>query len=83
MIDLIVSLGVWNWLILGAIFLAFELFAPGAFMIWLGLAALTVGLVSFLIDWSWQAQLVAFAVISLALVPVWRHFAAKRRSRLG
>jgi len=77
MIEIIISLGVWNWLILGAIFLALELFAPGAFMLWLGLAALAVGLVSFVIDWSWQAQLVAFAVISLALVPVWRHFAPK------
>ena len=77
MMEIIISLGVWNWLILGAIFLALELFAPGAFMLWLGLAALAVGLVSFVIDWSWQAQLVAFAVISLALVPVWRHFAPK------
>jgi len=77
MMEIIISLGVWNWLILGAIFLALELFAPGAFMLWLGLAALAVGLVSFVIDWSWQAQLVASAVISLALVPVWRHFAPK------
>jgi membrane protein implicated in regulation of membrane protease activity len=77
MIDLVISLGVWNWLILGALFLALELFAPGAFMLWLGIAALAVGLVSFVIDWSWQAQLVAFAVTSLALVPVYRHFAPK------
>lgn len=77
MTDLITSLGVWNWLILGAICLALELFAPGAFMLWLGLAALAVGLVSFVIDWSWQPQLVAFAALSLALVPVWRHFAPK------
>ena len=77
MMEIIISLGVWNWLILGAIFLALELFAPGAFMLWLGLAALSVGLVSFVIDWSWQAQLVAFALISLALVPVWRHFAPR------
>jgi membrane protein implicated in regulation of membrane protease activity len=75
--DTIVSLGVWNWLILGAIFLALELFAPGAFMLWLGLAALAVGLLSFAIDWSWQWQLVTFSLLSLALVPVWRQFAPK------
>ncbi len=75
MIDYIVALGVWNWLILGAIFLLLELFAPGAFMLWLGLAALAVGLISFGVDWSWQAQLVAFAVLSLALIPVWRRYA--------
>jgi hypothetical protein len=77
MIEYIIALGVWNWLILGAIFLALELFAPGAFMIWLGLAALTVGLISFGVDWSWQAQLVAFALLSLALIPVWRRFAPR------
>jgi membrane protein implicated in regulation of membrane protease activity len=76
MMEYVIGLGVWNWLILGAAFLALELVAPGAFMLWLGLAALAVGLISFGIDWSWQAQLVAFAVLSLALIPVWRRFAA-------
>ena len=77
MIDIIIGLGVWNWLILAAVFLALELIAPGAFMLWLGLAALAVGLISFAIDWSWQAQLVAFAVLSLALIPVWRRYAPR------
>ena len=77
MIEYITALGVWNWLILGAVFLALELSAPGAFMLWLGLAAFAVGLVSFAIDWSWQAQCVTFALLSLALIPVWRHFAPK------
>jgi membrane protein implicated in regulation of membrane protease activity len=75
MIDAILTLGVWNWFILGALFLMLELFAPGAFMLWLGLAALAVGIISFGIDWSWQAQLVTFALLSLALIPVWRRFA--------
>lgn len=77
MIDIIIGLGVWNWLILAAVFLALELIVPGAFMLWLGLAALAVGLISFVIDWSWQAQLVAFAVLSLALIPVWRRYAPR------
>jgi inner membrane protein len=77
MIDTIIALGAWNWLILGAIFLLLELFAPGAFMLWLGLAALAVGLISFGVDWSWQAQLVVFAMLSLALIPVWRRYAPR------
>jgi inner membrane protein len=77
MIDYIITLGAWNWLILGAVFLTLELAAPGAFMLWLGLAALAVGLISFAVDWSWQAQLFAFAVLSLALIPVWRRYAPK------
>jgi inner membrane protein len=77
MIDYLITLGAWNWLILGAVFLTLELAAPGAFMLWLGLAALAVGLISFAVDWSWQAQLFAFAVLSLALIPVWRRYAPK------
>lgn len=77
MIDYIVTLGVWNWFIVGAAFLILELFAPGAFMLWLGVAALMVGVISFGVDWSWQAQLVAFSVLSLALIPVYRRFAPR------
>jgi len=76
-LDYIVMLGAWNWFILGAIFLILELAAPGAFMLWLGLAALAVGLISFGVDWSWQAQCVVFALLSIALIPVYRRFAPK------
>ncbi len=41
------------------------------------LAALLVGIISLFVDWSWQAQLVAFAVFALASIPLWRHFARK------
>ena len=73
--DIIVSLGTWNWLIAGMILLGLELLAPGMFLVWLGLAAFVVGLVSFMVDWSWQTQIIVFAIVSLALVPLWRRFA--------
>ena len=73
----IISLGPWAWIIAGAILLALELAVPGAFMMWLGLAAVMVGAISFLVDWSWQWQCVAFAVLALASVPLWRRFALK------
>ena len=77
MVPFIIGLGSWKWVILGAILLALELAVPGAFMMWLGLAAILVGLISFAVDWSWQAQLVAFAVFTAASVPLWRRFARK------
>ena len=73
----IISLGPWAWIIAAAILLALELAVPGAFMMWLGLAAVMVGAISFLVDWSWQWQCVAFAVFALASVPLWRRFALK------
>ena len=75
MTDLLVKLGPWSWLIAGFVLMALEMVAPGVFMFWLGAAAVVTGLLSFAIDWSWQAQCFAFAILSLAAVPLWRRFA--------
>jgi membrane protein implicated in regulation of membrane protease activity len=71
MIEYLTSLGVWNWFIVGGVLLLLELLAPGVFMLWLGVAAIVTGALTFGIGWSWQTQFIAFAVISLALVPLW------------
>ena len=77
MLEWIVSLGSWNWFILAALLLLIEILAPGMFMLWLGLSAILVGIISSAVVWSWQAQLIAFAVFAIAAVPAWRHFARK------
>jgi membrane protein implicated in regulation of membrane protease activity len=73
----VVSLGAWNWFIAGAVFLLIELGAPGVFMLWLGLAAIMVGVISLGAALSWQAQLIVFAVLAIACIPAWRYFARK------
>src|SRR6266508_3629853 len=73
----IVSLGAWNWFILAVLLLLLEVLAPGMFMLWLGLSAILVGIISSAGVWSWQAQLIAFAVFAIASVPLWRHFVRK------
>ena len=70
-------LGSWSWFILAVLLFLLEALAPGMFMLWLGLSAIVIGVVSSVIALSWQAQLIAFGVLSVALVPVWRHFARK------
>ena len=80
MAEMFVTLGTWNWLIFGFILMALELMAPGVFLFWLGLAALLVGLVSFAINPSWQAQLLMFAVFAAAAVPLWRRLAKSEGS---
>lgn len=77
MIETIIGFGAWSWIIAGVILLALELALPGAFMMWLGLAALLVGAITLAVAWPWQAQGVAFAVFALASVPLWRKFAHK------
>ena len=77
---LIASLGPWNWIILGGILLAVEVMAPGTFILWLGLSAILVGVISFAIEWSWQAQGVAFAVLSVVSVALWWRLGRRGRS---
>ncbi len=78
MTDMFVSLGTWNWLIFGFILMALETLAPGVFMFWLGLAALLVGLISFVLHPGWQVQLLMFAVFAAAAVPLWLRLARRR-----
>ena len=69
------TLGTWNWLIFGIVLMALELIAPGVFLFWLGVAALLVGLLSFVTHPSWQVQILMFAVFAAAAVPLWRRVA--------
>jgi membrane protein implicated in regulation of membrane protease activity len=77
MMESLAGLGVWNWFILAGVLLAFEIMAPGTFMLWLGLSAVAVGVLSLLIAWPWQAQLVTFAVLAIASIIVWRRLSPK------
>jgi membrane protein implicated in regulation of membrane protease activity len=77
MIAWIVSLGSWSWFILAVLLFLLEALAPGMFMLWLGLSAIVIGVISSAVALPWQAQLITFGVLSVALVPVWRHFARK------
>jgi len=64
---------VWGCLAIGLI--AVEVMAPGVFMLWLGFAAGAVmGLVLVFPGMSLLWQAIAFALISMALVPAYRHF---------
>ena len=77
MLDILAKLGSWNWLIVGLVLMALELLVPGVFLLWLGLAALLVGVISLFADWIWQVQVIAFAAFSLAAVPLWRRVASQ------
>jgi len=73
---LVTELGPWSWWIVGLVFLGLEILVPGVFLLWVGLAAIVVGALSFLLwgttAWSWQLQLVVFAVLAVAFAVVGR-----------
>ncbi|MBM6594914.1 NfeD family protein [Microvirga pudoricolor] len=77
--DTFVRLGGWSWIILGVVLIGLELVAPGAFLIWLGIAAVATGLLGMVLDLSWQVAALAFAGLSVVSVLAGR--AVNRPSR--
>ena len=69
--SLVTALGAWRWFVLGLVLLGLELVAPGTLLLWLGMAAVAVGLIAFAVDPGWQIELVAFAVLGLAAAVGW------------
>jgi inner membrane protein len=70
--DAFISLGAWAWIILGVVLIGIELVAPGAFFLWLGLAAIATGLLDAVLDLSWQASGLLFALLSVGAVVLGR-----------
>ena len=60
--------GDWFWWIVAAVLLFVELMAPGVFLVWLGLAAATVGAVAYFFDLAWQVEALLFSVFAVVYV---------------
>jgi hypothetical protein len=63
----------WHWWVFGMVLLGIEVFAPGFFFLWLGIAAGVIGFI-LLLDpaLSWQVQIILYGLLSLASIMVWR-----------
>jgi len=73
------SLIYWHWLILGGVLLTLEMFAPGAFMLWLAFAAVASALVALVVPGlSWEVQVLLFSVFCLLSLYAWKRFGGTR-----
>jgi membrane protein implicated in regulation of membrane protease activity len=68
--DFIASLGAWSWLIAAVALFILEVVAPGVFLLWFGVAAAVVGLLTMVFDIPilWQAILFAIAAVVSVLI---------------
>ena len=65
----------WHWWILAGLLLILELTAPAFFFLWLGIAAVAVGLILLVFpSIPLETQLVLFAIASIASVLAWRKY---------
>lgn len=81
MIEYLQHLSFWDWLAFGTVLLILEVFGAGGYLLWIGLAAAAVGLLTYLLpDLPWAWQFFAFALLSLLTAVFWwrrQHSAAK------
>ena len=74
------EMGAWGWVVAGLALLALELVVPGVFAIWIGLAALAVGLITLIepiAGWDWRAQAVVFVALSVLFAVIGRRLTAE------
>ena len=63
----------WHWWILALLLIIAETLLPGTFFLWMGIAALVLGLVVLLVPaLGWEWQLILFAILSLVSIVGWR-----------
>ena len=63
----------WHWWILALALIIAETVLPGSFLLWMGMSALVLGLLAWLIPgMSWETQVMLFAVLSLVSIVGWR-----------
>ncbi|MCK4744058.1 MAG: NfeD family protein [Sulfuriflexus sp.] len=76
--ELFMELNSWHWGIIAVLLIVLEMFAPGAFMIWFGVAAAVVSIVMAIFpSITWETQFMIFAVLSVGSIYGWRVYVHK------
>ena len=62
----------WHWMALGVALAAVETVVPGAFFLWLGIAAVATGLVKLIVPgMGWEGQAIVFGVCAVCSTVIW------------
>lgn len=81
MIEIPETISFWHWLAFGVAVMLIEVLVPGAFFLWLGIAAVITGLALLAIPaMTWEIQAILFAVLSVAAIFIGRRIIAARQS---
>ena len=74
----------WHWLVLGMVLIGIEMLTPTFFLMWFGLGAFLMGALVAVLSLGFAAQLMGWAVASLAMTGVWlKYFRNPDRTRSG
>ena len=63
----------WHWWILALGLIILETIVPGTFFLWMGISAIVLGLIAWLVpSIGWETQVMLFAILSLVSIVGWR-----------
>lgn len=66
------NLSFWDWLGLGTVLLILEVFGAGGYLLWIGVAAAAVGILTFVFPFMpWTLQFLLFALFSVLTAVYW------------
>ncbi|WP_426143710.1 NfeD family protein [Pseudomonas sp. DWP3-1-2] len=66
------NLSFWDWLGLGTVLLILEVFGAGGYLLWIGVAAAAVGILTFVLPFMpWTIQFLLFALFSVLTAVYW------------
>lgn len=69
----------WHWWVLAALLVILEIFTPGVFLLWLGVAGAIVGAILwFWPEFGWEWQLLSFAILSILSIVLARRYLSFR-----
>lgn len=70
--DYLQHLSFWDWLAFGTLLLILEVFGAGGYLLWIGVAAAGVGVLTYVFpEMPWALQFVLFGVLSVATAVLW------------
>jgi hypothetical protein len=70
--DYLQHLSYWNWLAFGTLLLILEVFGAGGYLLWIGIAAASVGVLTYLFpDLHWALQFILFGALSVLTAVYW------------
>jgi membrane protein implicated in regulation of membrane protease activity len=68
------SLVSWVWFLSALVLFVIEAIRPGRFALWVGFAAILVGVIASVARWPWPAEAVSLVVFAVLLLPAWRRY---------
>lgn len=72
----------WHWLVFGLLLIVAEAFVFGAFLLWFGIAALMVGVLTFFVPaMIWMPSILTWALLSVVLVLGWQQYRKKKPAK--